>query len=570
VEGASGRRCSAAVAGLLHVLLLSLTVAPVAPAQVKLRPPADLVITHARVWTVDKARPRAEAVAIVGQRIAAVGSAAEIAQWVGPETQKVDARGASVLPGFIDAHVHLSTGGFDLSGVQLKDAQSREEFVQRIAAFARTRPKGEWILGGTWDHENWPGAPLPERSWIDAVTPDHPVFVSRYDGHMALANSLALKLAGLTRDTATPAGGSIVRDASGEPTGALKDAARGLVERVIPAPSEEQLTRAIQAGLNEAAKNGLTGIHALVSAEDLRVLNRLHQTGALPVRVFAITPIEQWQAPAMAGITAGFGDDWLRTGAVKGFADGSLGSTTALFYQPYDDAPHTSGLPAGMMFPEGNMLKMALGADRAGLQLRIHAIGDKAIQAILDVYKEVERQNGVKPRRWTIEHAQHMAPGSFADFARLGVTASMQPYHAIDDGRWALKRIGTERGKGTYAFRTFLDGGVRLAFGSDWTVAPLDPLWGIYAAVTRRTLDDKNPGGWYPEQKITVAEAVQAYTMGSASAENSETVKGSITPGKLADLVILDGDIFAAAPERIKDLRVTTTIAGGRITFRKK
>ena len=222
-----------------------------------------------------------------------------------------------------------------------------------------------------------------------------------------------------------------------------------------------------------------------------------------------------------------------------------------------------------MMFPEGNMLKMALGADKAGLQLRIHAIGDKAIQTILDVYKEVLRQNGPKPRRWTIEHAQHMAPKSFADFASLGVIASMQPYHVIDDGRWALKRIGVERGKGTYAFRTFLDRGVKLAFGSDWTVATVDPLWGIYAAVTRRTLDDKNPGGWYPEQKITLAETIEAYTMGSAYAENAEAKKGSITVGKLADVVILDSDLFAVAPEAIKAVRVTTTIAGGRIVYQK-
>lgn len=535
--------------------------------QGKVRPPADLIISNGKVWTVDKAQPRAEAVAIVGGRIAAVGSDAEIAKWAGPETKRIDARGASVLPGFIDSHVHLATGGFDLSGVQLKDAKTREEFVRRIGAFAKTRPKGEWILGGTWDHENWPDAKLPERSWIDAVTPDNPVFVSRYDGHMALANSVALKLAGVTRDTPTPEGGSIVKDARGEPTGALKDAAMPLVESVIPQPSEAQLTEAIVAGVREAAKFGLTGINAMVSADDLRVLHKLNQAGKLPVRVFAITPIEAWQGPAAAGISAGFGDDWLRTGAVKGYADGSLGSTTALFYEPYNDDPSTSGLPAGMMFPEGNMLKMALGADKAGLQLRIHAIGDKAIQGILDIYKEVLRQNGAKARRWTIEHAQHMAPKSFADFASLQVTPSMQPYHAIDDGRWALKRIGTERGKGTYAFRTFLDRGVKLAFGSDWTVAPLDVMWGVYSAVTRRTLDDKNPGGWYPEQKIGVAEAVEAYTMGSAYAEGAEKNKGSITVGKFADIAILDSDLFAVPPEKIKDVRVVTTIAGGWIVY---
>ncbi len=534
-----------------------------------MNPPADLVITDAKVWTVEKAQQRAEAIAIVGERIAAVGSNTEISKWVGPKTKVLDANGMTVLPGMIDSHVHLAWGGFDVTQVQLKTAKTREEFVRRIAEFVKTRPKGEWILGGTWDHENWPGAMLPERSWIDAVTPEHPVWLQRYDGHMGLANSLALKLAGVTRDTPTPAGGEIVKDARGEPTGALKDAATSLVERVIPAPTEAQLTEALLAAMREAAKYGVTGMHAMVSAEDLRALNQLRLAGKLTSRIYAITPIEQWQAPAGAGITAGFGDDWLRTGAVKGFADGSLGSTTALFYEPYEDAPQTRGLPAGMMFPEGNMLKMALGADKAGLQLRIHAIGDAAIQGILDIYKEVRRQNGEKPRRWTIEHAQHMAPKSFSDFAELGVVASMQPYHVIDDGRWALKRIGVERGKGTYAFRTFLDKGVRLAFGSDWTVAPVDPIWGIYAAVTRRTMDHKNPGGWYPEQKITLAETIEAYTMGSAYAEGAETKKGSIRAGKLADVVMLDADLFATAPEKIKDVRVVATVVGGRIVYQR-
>jgi len=550
-------------------ILIFILCATSVTAQGQMHPPADMVVTNGKVWTVEKATPRAQAIAIVGDHIAAVGSDADIAKWIGPQTKKLDAGGRTVLPGMIDSHVHLASGGFELSSVQLKTANTREEFVRRIAAFVKTRPKGEWITGGTWDHENWPGAAMPERSWIDAVTPDNPVFLGRYDGHMALANTRALKLAGVTRNTPTPDGGSIMKDANGEPTGAMKDAAMALVDRVIPSPSEAQLTDAIQAALREAARFGVTGIHAMVAPEDLRVLNKLRLAGELTARVYAITPIQQWEAPAGAGITASFGDDWLRTGAVKGFADGSLGSTTALFYEPYDDAPDTRGLPAAMMFPEGNMLKMALGADKAGLQLRIHAIGDKAIQTILDIYKEVLRQNGPKPRRWTIEHAQHMAQKSFADFAALGVIASMQPYHAIDDGRWALKRIGVERGKGTYAFRTFLEKGVKLAFGSDWTVATMDPLWGMYAAVTRRTLDDKNPGGWYPEQKITLAEAIEAYTMGSAYAENYESKLGSLRAGKLADVVILDADIFAIALEKLKDVKPTATIVGGKIVYQK-
>jgi hypothetical protein len=540
-------------------------------------PPADLVVLNGKVWTVDPAKPRAEAVAVVGDRIAAVGSNEEIKKWVGPNTRTIDARGKTVLPGMIDAHVHFVTGGFDVGGVQLKDAKTPEEFARRIGEFAKSRPKGEWIEGGTWDHENWPGAPLPTRALIDKLTPDNPVFVSRYDGHMALANSLALKLAGVTRDTPVPAGGEIVKDANGEPTGALKDAAMSLVDRVIPPPGEEQQTRAVKAALAEAARFGVTGVHDISSTSDVRIYQQLLARGELTTRIYCLTPIQQWEAPARTGIRSKFGNDFLHVGALKGFADGSLGSTTALFFAPYLDAPNTSGLPSQMMFPEGNMLKMALGADAAGLQLAIHAIGDKAIRGILDIYAEVEKQHGQRDgangnypnaqRRWRIEHAQHMHPDDFVKFAKLGVIASMQPYHAIDDGRWAEKRIGHERGKTTYAFRTFLDKGVKLAFGSDWTVAPLNPMTGIYAAVTRATLDGKNPGGWYPEQKISLAEAIEAYTMGSAYTEFADKEKGSITVGKFADIVVLDADLFAIAPEKIKDAKVLRTILGGRVVF---
>jgi len=533
---------------------------------------ADLVIHNGKVWTVDTQQPQAEAIAIVGDRIAAVGSEAEIRRWVGPQTRIMDAGGKSVLPGFIDAHVHFSTGGFEIGGVQLRDAATPEEFARRIGEHAKELPKGEWIQGGTWDHELWGGAPLPHHSWIDPLTPENPVFVSRYDGHMALANRVALALAGITRDTPTPAGGTIVKDENGEPTGLLKDAAMQLVTRVIPAPTEEQLTRAIRAALAEARRFGVTGIHDISDANDLRVYQKLAAQGELTARFYCLLPIRNWQSLERAGIRRGFGNDWIRIGALKAFADGSLGSTTALFYEPYDDAPDTAGLPGPMMFPEGNMLKMAVGADRAGLQLCIHAIGDKANRLILDIYEEVAKQNdGAAPprraRRFRIEHAQHIRPGDFAKFAEFAVVASMQPYHAIDDGRWAEKRIGHQRSKTTYAFRTFLDHHVKLAFGSDWTVAPLDPLQGIYAAVTRQTLDGKNPGGWFPEQKITLAEAIEAYTLGSAYAEFAENEKGSITPGKLADVVILDADLFSIAPEKISDANVRATIVGGRVVY---
>jgi predicted amidohydrolase YtcJ len=529
-------------------------------------PSATLVILNGKVWTVDPAHPRTEAVAIAGDHVAAVGANDEIRKWIGPKTQTIDARGASVLPGFIDSHVHFSSGGAEISGVQLRDAATPQEFARRIGEYARKIPKGEWITGGTWDHELWGGTP-PTREWIDAVTPDNPVFVSRYDGHMALANSLALKLAGVTRETPTPVGGTIVKDAQGTPTGLMKDAATNLIWRAMPAETEDKLLRDVRAALAEARRFGVTGIHDISSAEDVRAYQKLAARGELTLRIYCVTPIQQWQALAGAGILAGFGNDWIRLGALKGFADGSLGSTTALFFEPYNDAPDTSGLLNQMMFPEGNMLKMALGADKAGLQLAIHAIGDKANHIILDIYQEVVKQDGARDRRFRIEHAQHLRADDFDRFTRLGIIASVQPYHAIDDGRWAEKRIGHERCKTTYAFRSLLDHGVKLAFGSDWTVAPLNPLTGIHAAVTRATLDGKNPSGWFPEQKITLAQAIEAYTMGSAYAEYREKELGSLTPGKLADIVVLDADLFSIPPEKIKDAHVVRTIVGGRVVY---
>ncbi|HYL86552.1 MAG TPA: amidohydrolase [Candidatus Angelobacter sp.] len=529
---------------------------------------ADLVVMHGKVWTVDDEHPQAEAIAVHGSRILAVGSDAEIGKWIGPATRKIDAQGKSVLPGFIDAHVHFSSGGGEISGVQLRDASTPQEFSKRIGAHAKKLAKGEWMLGGTWDHELWGGTPLPSHDWIDAVAPDTPVFVTRYDGHMALANAVTMRLANIARETKDPPGGTIVRDKDGNPTGLLKDAAMGLVYRVMPPPSEEQLLRMIHAGMDEARRYGVTSVHDISSTEDVRAYQVLATRGELTLRIYCITPLPQWEGPATAGIRAGFGNDWIHLGGLKGFADGSLGSTTALFEQPYNDAPETAGLPNEMMLPEGNMLKMALGADKAGLQLAVHAIGDKANRIMLDVYTEVTRQNGGRnDRRWRIEHAQHLRPDDFARFAQLGVIASVQPYHAIDDGRWAEKRIGHDRAKTTYAFRTFLDHGVRLAFGSDWTVAPLNPMLGLYAAVTRATLDGKNLNGWFPEQKLTLKEAIEAYTLGSAFAEFREKEKGSLSAGKLADVVILDADLFSIPNAKIKDASVRYTIVGGNVVY---
>lgn len=534
------------------------------------RPAADLILTNAKVWTVDPAQPRAEAVAVIGDRIVAVGSASDIDAWRASKTTVIDAGGKLVLPGFNDAHVHFTSGGFQLDSVNLKDAASPQEFAEIIGRRAKERPK-EWITGGDWDEEKFTPPHLPTKKMIDPVTLDAPVFVNRYDGHESLANSLALKLAGITRETQAPAGGEIVRDAQGNPTGVLKDAAQSLVYRVMPPQTHDQVLRAVKRALAYAASLGVTSVQDMgPSYQEIGIYDELADRGELTARIYAAPLIPNWQDQARIGIRRAFGSSYLRIGALKAFADGSLGSTTAYFFQPYTDAPNTRGLLSSMMQPIPQMRDHMIKSDAAGLQMCFHAIGDQAISITLDLFQDVVKANGERDRRLRIEHAQHVAPKDFDRFAQLKVIASVQPYHAIDDGRWAERRIGPERIKTTYAFRTFLQHGVPLAFGTDWTVAPLNPLLTVYAAVTRATLDGKNPDGWLPEQKLTVAEAMQAYTMGSAYAEFQDAVKGSITPGKLADMVILSDDIFSIDPKTIRDAGVEQTIVGGKVVFNRR
>jgi predicted amidohydrolase YtcJ len=528
----------------------------------------DLIILDAAVHTMDPDRPSAAAVAISGKQIVAVGSTAEIRGLAGPATRVLNAGQKLVFPGFNDAHVHWLMGGFSITNVNLRDAKSTGELAARLGDYAKKLPKGQWILGGEWDHEKWPGTPLPTREMIDSVTPNNPVFVNRTDGHMALANSLALKLAGVTRETKDVPGGLIVRDTkSGEPTGILKDAAMDLVDKAVPERSFEEKLAAGRAATAHAASVGVTSVTDMSAGDDVGLYQFMLERGELKTRIYAIRSIVSWEVLGKTGVRAAFGNDMLRIGGLKGFADGSLGSSTAFFFAPYSDTPDTRGLLFEQMLPEGIMLKRVEGADRAGLQVMIHAIGDEANLQILDIYKQTAEANGPRDRRFRIEHAQHLRPSEIVRFGAQKVIASMQPYHEADDGRWCDKRIGPERSKGTYPFRSLLDSGAQLAFGSDWTVAPLNPMEGIKAAVTRQTLDGKNPKGWVPEQKITIDEAVRAYTVGSAYAEFAEKVKGTITPGKLADLVMLDRDIYAADPAEIDKARVVLTIVDGRIVY---
>lgn len=553
-------------ASLLAFLACLLVLPGFASDQAK--PAADLIITNAKVWTVDKSLPTAQAVAVLGDRIVAVGSNAAVDAWHGPHTHLIDVGGKLLLPGFNDAHVHFVSGGQQLVNVQLKEATSAHEFARLIGERAKITPKGEWILGGNWDETKWNPPNIPAKELIDALTPDTPVFVTRYDGHMGLANSLALRLAGITAKTPDPPGGTIVRDAQGNPTGALKDAAMDYIDKAIPPLSHDQRVQIVKRAMAYAASVGVTSVqHMVASYEDIAVYAELLQRGELTTRIYAAPLITRVDDQAKLGIRHAFGGPYLRIGAVKAFADGSLGSGTAYFYEPFLNQGNNRGLLSDEMHPISLMRDRYMEADAAGLQVCTHAIGDAGISAILDLYSDVVKAHGEADRRLRIEHAQHMAAKDFDRFAQLHVIASVQPYHAIDDGRFAEAHIGHDRASRTYAFRTFLDHGVRLAFGTDWEVAPLDPLLTVYAAVTRATLDGKNPNGWFPEQKLSVAETIEAYTMGSAYAEFQENEKGSITPGKLADMVLLDQDIFSIAPEKIRDVRVLKTYVGGKLIF---
>lgn len=529
--------------------------------------PADLIV-YGRVWTGDTTRPWAAGVALRGDTIVVAGSTREVNRFRGPSTRVLGGGDRSVLPGFGDSHTHFVDGGFQLMSVDLRDADSPAEFTRRLAEFARRLPKGRWITGGDWDHERWPGAPLPRREWIDSVTPDNPVFVSRLDGHMGIANSLALRLAGITRASRAPAGGEIVRDAAtGEVTGVLKDNASDAVWRAVPAATEAETDSALVLALRHAAQLGVTTVHVMGSWRDLAAFRRARDRNALTARVYAFVPLATWRRLADTVRAQGRGDDWLRWGGVKGFMDGSLGSTTAAFFEPYRDAPTSRGL---LVTDSATMRGWILGADSAGLQVAVHAIGDRANAQLLDFYAEAERAHGARDRRFRDEHTQHLRLADVPRFGQLGVIPAMQPYHAIDDGRWAWKRLDTLRLRGTYAFRALLEARAPLAFGSDWTVAPLSPVLGLYAAVTRRTLDGKNPGGWFPAERLALEQALRAYTAGVAYAGFMESRTGVLRPGMLADLVLLNRDLFAMPAESLATVRVQATIAGGRVVYERR
>jgi predicted amidohydrolase YtcJ len=525
----------------------------------------DKLYVNAKIWTGDSTNPSASVMAVKGEKIVYVGN--DASKYSAGET--IDVGGKLLLPGFTDNHTHFLSAGYSLSSVKLKDAMTKQEFIDRIAAFCKSKPDDSWVMEGSWDHENW-GGEMPSKEWIDSVCGDHPVFLSRYDGHMAFANSKALQLAGIDKNTSSPAGGVLVKDKNGEPTGIVKDAAMNLIIKAIPPPTAEQLDQYFDAAAKYAVERGVTNVNDMNSYggwSDLETYRRAWKTDRMILRMYSFVPLATWERMDSFVQKNGKGDDMLHWGGLKGYVDGSLGSTTAWFHQPYLDDPGTNGL---FITDTSLLRKWVMGADKAGLHLGVHAIGDKANDFILSVYDEASKVNGPRDRRFRVEHAQHVRPETIDQFAKQGVIASMHPYHLYDDGIWAYKRLDTNRLKGTYAFKSMKDKGVKVTFGSDWPVATVDPMYGIFAAVTRITGDGKNPNGWYPNEKITVEEALKSYTSTNAYASFLDERIGVLKEGYDADFTILESDILTIPQEKIKEVKAIRTVLKGREVYIRK
>jgi predicted amidohydrolase YtcJ len=532
------------------------------PAPIPARP-AHIVLLNTKIWTLEEEQPVAEAVAIRGQRIIRVGTNEDVRKLVSPGfTRVINLRGRLVLPGFIDNHTHFASAGRLLLGLNLLDVATAAEFRRRVGEAASRLPAGAWLTGGDWGaYAQWrkgssgqelqpmsASAPefLPTKSLIDPVTGDHPALISRFDGEVYLANSLALEKAGITRETPDPVNGEIGRDANGEPTGVLRGEAYQLVEEALPPPSREQRLAEARRALEEARRWGVTSIHDNTPDFDqFELFRSLQKNEELTLRVWARMPLSEWKEvqeytriyriPPASG---GWGDQYIRLGGLKAWVDGIMGNSTALFFQPYDH------------------------------HVTVHAIGDKANRILLDTYERVFSENPERDRRFRVVHAQVVQPEDFARFGALNLIAEVQPYHCIDDMRWMAERIGRQRSRGAYAFRSLLVGGATMSFGSDWpgtnaSYYPINPLLGIYAAVARRTTDGLPAGGWFPEQRVSIEEAVRAY------AAFEENIKGSIREGKLADLVVLDRDILTRPPEELLQTEVLFTFFDGRIVYEK-
>ncbi len=539
-------------------------------------PQADLIVYNAKVWAGIKEPAGNTAIAISQGRILAVGDDKAILEYRSPQTKVIDIKGRRIVPGFHDSHVHFLGAGIFLGQIDLKLCANEEEFGKMLREYDQKLPKGRWLLGGNWDHDRTFNGVLPTAAMIDKyVSSDRPVYLRRYDGHMALANSVAMKRAGINARTKEIAGGEIVRKAgTQEPTGILRDNATNLMHGVIPSTDDEDIVQGVRRALEEARTVGVTAVDDLdgsghaVRTKLWKHYKNLESRGELSVRLRLFWPIAEYRGLADLIAKEGRGTGLAQLGGVKGFMDGSLGSSTAKMFAPYRHDNTTTGV---WVTPPSAMLQYAMDADKAGLQVVVHAIGDEANAKLLDIYTQVTEKNGPRDRRFRIEHAQHLRQEDYSRFKENSVIASMQPYHVIDDAKWAEGRIGTERCSSSYAYRSLLDNGATLSFGSDWPVAPINPLVGIDAAVNRRSLDGKYPDGWFPAQKIKIEEALHAYTAGAAYAMFAEKQQGVLKPGMNADIVVLDRDIFdKKEQDNIGKTTVVMTIVDGKIVYEKK
>ncbi|MHB1687948.1 MAG: amidohydrolase [Ignavibacteriaceae bacterium] len=523
---------------------------------------------NGKIFTVNEKQPLTEAVVVQGNKILFTGSNNDAKIFIDKSTEVIDLKGKLMLPGFIDSHVHFIAGGFYLQGLDLRPAKSSEEF-QYILKIYIERNRGKWITGGSWDHEAWESKLFPTKEMIDDFSGDTPVFISRLDGHIALANSLALKLARITKDTQNPEGGIIEKYPSrGEPTGILKDNAMLLISSIIPPPAPEEYYKAGLAALEEAKRFGVTSVHDISYKNDFAAYQNLDRDKKLTCRIYTRLPIADYNNLINAGVRFNFGNEKIKIGSLKAFSDGSLGAGTAWFFESYKDDKTNFGLPMEIV-SNGNLEKWAMEADKNYLQLSIHAIGDRANSYVLDLYEKIQNTNHAWDRRFRIEHAQHVRKADLKRFAKLNAIVSAQPHHCFDDGAWAERKINEDQIEEAYSFKSFLENGIKLCFGSDWTVAPLNPLSGIYSAVTRNTSDGKKPNGWIPGEKISVEDSIQCYTINGAYASFEENIKGSIETGKLADMVVLSEDILSIDPNLIKDVKVDMTVFDGEIIFQR-
>ena len=524
----------------------------------------SLILFNGKIHTMERSQPLASAIVIEGDRIVAVGDD-RLRSLAGASTRLVDLGGRTVVPGLIDAHLHFLSYGLSLREIDLMNAPSREAALERVAARAAATPEGRWLTGRGWDQVLWPEAVFPTAAQLDAVTPAHPAFLRRKCGHAGWANSLALQLAGITRDTPDPDGGAIERDpATGEPTGILLERAMDLVAQLQAIPTDAEAVDAVRVAMQRAHSLGITGIHNMEGAPALRAFQELRRRGEWKLRVLQQIPEVDLDAAIELGIQSGFGDAWIRFGAVKIFADGSLGARSALMVEPYEGEPHNRGIAVSTA---EHLKAQVEKAARAGLAVHIHAIGDQANRNVLDAVEATRRAGIGLHLRHRIEHAQVLQPTDVPRFAALGVIASMQPIHCTQDIVLADRHWGA-RSRLAYAWSSLLSSGAALAFGSDAPVETPDVMQGIYAAVTRRRADGyPGPEGWVPEECVSVEEAVYAYTLGAAFAGGEEAIKGSLAPGKLADITVLDRDIFAAAAEEILTTPVAATILGVEIVY---